>query len=78
MADEELTAKKVVAIVVLTVILGLGASALFFAIAVFTSPFLHPLFSFTLALSVVLGPCIAALVLMSKRRKRTRKRIGGK
>ena len=70
MASEKLTVKKIVVIVVLGAILGLGGYALFFAIALFTSPLLHPVLSFTLALSVVLVPCIAVLIQMLKKRKK--------
>ena len=71
MANEKLTAKKVVVIVVLTVILGLGGYTVFFAIILFTSPFLHPLVSLTLGLSIVLAPALASLTYsLKKRRKR--------
>ena len=70
MTNEKLTVKKAVAIVVLTVILGLGGYAVFFAIIIFTSPFLHPLVSLTLGLSVGLAPTLALLAFSSKKKRK--------
>ncbi len=69
MADEKLTVKKTLLIVVLTIALGVSACALYYIIIFFSYPFTgNALVSWILALTVTLVPSLLVLVSMIKRR----------